>query len=103
MTELPVTWKRVFKVWWLLLWRTFVFSLLGGGLFGAITGIIGSLMGMDDAFISGLATVVGYVVGNVVFLLMLNMAFRKRFKGFRLAMVSDDEFILSEIDSPPQS
>lgn len=102
MTELPVTWNRTFKVWWLLLWRSLTLSVLGGGLFGAFVGVIGGLMGMPQDFITAFAQATGFIVGNVVFLLVIRTAFWKRFKGFRLAMVAD-EVIPAESAPPPQT
>jgi hypothetical protein len=102
VTELPVTWNRTFKVWWLLLWRSLTLSVLGGGLFGAFVGVIGGLMGMPQDFITAFAQATGFIVGNVVFLLVIRTAFWKRFKGFRLAMVAD-EVIPAESAPPPQT
>jgi hypothetical protein len=102
VTELPVTWKRVFKIWWLLLWRSLSLSALGGALFGAFVGFVGTLMGMPQESISVFAQATGFMVGNMAFLFIVWTAFRKRFKGFRLAIVAD-EIIPEESTQPPQN
>ena len=41
MQELEVTWQRVARIWWLIVWR----ALLGGTLLGAAIGFIIGFIG----------------------------------------------------------
>lgn len=95
MTEITVEWNRVTKVWWFLAWRTLSLSVIAGLFTGFILGFFGSIMGLPYETTMLFCQAAGYIVGNIVFFLMVKSVFKKRFKGFRLAMVSTDEFTIS--------
>jgi len=102
MTELSTTWGRLVKIWWLLAWRSLTLGLLAGAFVGFVIGVVGYFLGMDDASIMFFCQPAGFIAGNIVFLLMVKSSFKKRFKGFRLAIVSTEEFILTENNLHPQ-
>jgi hypothetical protein len=93
--ELEITWKRVIRIAWLLLWR----GAVGGAVIGAVIGgVVGFIIGFIDALmgvprdvslsiirISG--AIVGSLVGLVWTCVVVRMALRKQFSDFRLALV----------------
>lgn len=89
MQELEVTWGRVASVWWLIAWR----AVLGGIVFGFVVGFVGGFLGgaigaapdKVETIVTALAVPAGLAWGVVV----VRMALRKRYRGFRLALVSE--------------
>jgi len=87
MEEIDMSWRRVVSVWWLILWR----SVLGGGVIGAIVGgLVGFIMGllhypMDQLVLAVRIVVLPFALAWGVFI--LRTAFKKRYSGFRLAVI----------------
>ena len=84
MQELDVTWHRVFGTWWLVLWR----GALGIWALETIAGFIGVAMGRkppDD--ITSILIFAG--LGSItVWPIVIRMALRKKYQGFRIALIS---------------
>jgi hypothetical protein len=88
MNELEITWPRVVRVWWLLLWR----GLLGGVVLGALAGFLIGFGGVNFGAwtvqtITAVASGAGYLVGLVWALIVVRMALKKRYSEFRLALL----------------
>jgi hypothetical protein len=87
MQELPVTWQRTASVWWLIVWRAGLGAAILGGIIGAIIGFVGAAMGGSIQSIVIFSQLVGAVVGLVWSFVAVGMALRKKYRGFRLALV----------------
>ena len=77
MQELELTWRRIASIWWRILWRSA----------GFIGGFIAALLGHAD-----MSRTVGLWVGRAValpwLLAVIKMAIDKRYRGFRIALLS---------------
>ncbi len=98
MDELEITWRYVLSVWWLIVWRAW----LGGMLFGGIAGFIaGGVAGVILAFASSATSAslneIGGMVGGIAGIVagltwgvyVVRMALRKKYRGFRLALIPE--------------
>jgi hypothetical protein len=91
MQELEATWNRSMRVWWLLLWR----GIVGGGRLWSDYrsdrrsrgGIVGRQRTRRRLFNSVLGPVVGIVWATFV----VRMALRKKYAGFRIALIPTAE------------
>ena len=98
--EMDITIRRLLSIWWLFIWRGIVLGLLIGAVVGAVVGAMtGMIMAMtihplDLAQVRQTAQIVSLVVcvplGLVWNALVIRMALRKRYKDFRIALVSLD-------------
>src|SRR6266700_1891941 len=100
MQELELTRKRLVSVWWLAVWR----GSVGGALIGVICGVIGGVVaaiiiigiyGHASKDVFKRAGQIGGFVFTLPFALLwgftvLRMAFRKRYRDFRIALVPLD-------------
>jgi hypothetical protein len=94
MQELELTMSRLLSVWWLLIWRGLVGGTVAGAVAGAVAGFFFGLFGHLE--LSGTAGYyAGLVTGAFWGLLVTQMAFKKKYKGFRLAVVSTAENVRS--------
>jgi ABC-type enterobactin transport system permease subunit len=87
MQELEGTWARILSVWWLMLWRSVVGSVLIGFAAGAVLGLIGALANWPADTVDVAAYVLGLVIGVLWGVVVLCMALKKRYEGFRIALV----------------
>lgn len=95
MQELEITWRRVIAIAWLIMWR----GAIGGAVIGAVIGfIIGAIIGFVGAMmkvppdqskslVTILAGTAGLVWGLAWYCIVVRMALRKKFSGFRVALV----------------
>ena len=105
MQELDPTWRRTLSVWWLVMWR----GLLGGTAIGfAIGFVVGAIrMALGIPQLSQAVPILGAITAGLWFLLVVRMALRKRYKGFRIALVpiahSNDFGTASATQAEPRS
>jgi len=85
--ELEVKWNHALRIYWAWLWRSLLFSILFGGIFGFGLGFIASMLNLIN--IQPLFTLFGVIVGIVVSIWMLRNILRKKFKGFHIALIRD--------------
>lgn len=86
MYEIEVTWQRILSVWWLVTWRVAVGSFVLGAAAGACAGVAATLLGHPgDARLAGAWA--GRLIAIPWTFVVLMMAFRKRYRGFRIAFV----------------
>jgi hypothetical protein len=91
MNELEVTWTRALCVWWLIVWRSVLGGMLIGGGIGFLIGIIGAFAGVDRETIVQVASILGTALGVVWNLLVTRMALRKKYRGFRIALLPRED------------
>jgi hypothetical protein len=97
--ELEITWRRVISIAWLIVWRGAIGGLLLGaligGIIGFIIGIVGAVMHAQRDQVAPIVTIItgtgGAVFGLFWYCVVVRMALRKRFNGFRLALVSIED------------
>ena len=83
-TETP-TLKLAILVWWVQLWRTMLFVILGSVAVGFTLAIVQRIIGVDlPPFISGIA---GGIVGFIVVIKVIERLMTKGFGKYRLAVV----------------
>jgi hypothetical protein len=94
MQEVNLTLERLFKIWWLLVWRGFIIGFVAGMVAGAVAGGVANAIAIslghpEDGLIAARAA--GFGAGLVVWvpiaLLVLRMAIRKRYRDFRIALL----------------
>ena len=87
MQELEPTWPRAISVWWLIVWRGVLGAAIIGGVLGFIIGLVGEIIGVSATAITAASGFVGLVVGIVWMVYVVQMALRKHYRDFRLALV----------------
>jgi hypothetical protein len=98
MHELPLTWPRVARIWWLMAWRItvgavilgFVFGGIAGGVTGGIEGALGATRETMLWSTKLAGQVAGFIASLIWLFFVLRMALRKRYSDFRLALIVDN-------------
>jgi hypothetical protein len=94
MQEIELTWVRIVKMWWLMLWRGLLIilpvSFVAGATIGAVSVILNAPFAHDPAKMRLAGQIAGMLVSIPVYLLVLRMALRKKYRDFRLAAVPPD-------------
>ena len=85
--ELEPTWKRAVAVWWLILWRSLLGGMLGGLAIGWVLGFVLGFAGVPQSQITIAAAIVGWIVGLVANVVAVQMALKKQYAEFRLALI----------------
>ena len=86
MQELEVTWSRALSVFWLLLWRGVLGAAIAGGVIGFILGFAFAMLRIPmEPAIPGIA---GAIAGLAWYVVVVRMALRKNYRGFRIALLS---------------
>ena len=85
-----LTWQRALSVWWLLYWRGVIGGVIIAVVIGFGIGLIGSLAGVNEEAVKFTSTVVGTPLGFVWVIVVMQMALRKRYRDFRLALIPRD-------------
>jgi membrane associated rhomboid family serine protease len=88
--ELQLTVPRVLRIYWLIMWRSAVGGFLLGALAGAIVGVAKVVFGVHHN-VTGYNALVGLFVGTVWGPFVVRMALRKRYRRFRLALISIEQ------------
>lgn len=88
--ELKPTWKRIAPVAWLILWRSFVGGFAAGFVISLVGGFILEYAGYEQLEIRAITTILGWIAGLAVLVLVVPMALKKHYAEFRLAMVPRD-------------
>lgn len=82
-----VTWSRLGRVWWLMFWRTTVMFVVLSAAGGVLTGVAQEHLGFGYETARIVYTALALPAFGAAAFVALWMAFRKRFRGFRLAIV----------------
>ncbi len=85
--ELEPTFKRTLSVWWLLAWRGTLVGALMGGALGFVIGLMWFALSWSPAHLQTVTAILGGIVGLVWGFIVLRMAFRKQYNGFRIALI----------------
>jgi len=86
-SELEPNLKRTLSVWWLLAWRGTLCGALMGGALGAVVGIVWYALHLSPQHLQVVTGVLGGLVGLAWGFVVLRMALRKTYSGFRIALV----------------
>lgn len=86
-SELEPNLKRTLSVWWLMAWRGTLCGALMGGALGVVIGIVSLAMQWSPQSMQLMATIAGSLVGLAWGVVVLRMALRKKYNGFRIALV----------------
>ncbi|MGH6767636.1 MAG: hypothetical protein ACRECO_01300 [Xanthobacteraceae bacterium] len=87
MQELEPTWGRALSVWWLITWRSMLGAVVLGAIVGGIFGFIVAMAGGSPQLIGAVSPFLGMIVGLVWVIAVVRMALRKKYSGFRIALV----------------
>ena len=82
-----VTWSRLGRVWWLVFWRTTVMFVVLSAAGGVLTGIAQDHVGFGPGTARIVYTALTLPAFGTAAFAAIWMALRKRFQGFRLAIV----------------
>jgi hypothetical protein len=88
MQQLAITWPRVTRIWWLIVWRVAVGGALIGAVVGFVIGFIEAVMGYSRATITVHTGIAGWMVGMAWSLVVVRMALRKTYSDFQLLLVT---------------
>lgn len=103
MVEVEVTWGKITKIWWSILWRYILFAALIGGVIGFIVGFFGSIAHIDKVTLGRTCLIGGVLVAFPVSLWVLMKVIRKKsFGDFRIALMTDRS-VVHEVEDVPTS
>lgn len=88
--ELEPTWKRIAPVAWLILWRSFVGAFVAGFAISFFVGFALEFAGYEQLEIRMMTTILGWIAGLAVLVLVVPMALKKHYREFRLALIPRD-------------
>lgn len=94
MEEIDVTWSRATRVWWSIVWRSFLFSVLAGAAGGLVLGIVLGVAGQAEG-IQKYGQLVGILLGIPVGIWVVKTVLTKQFRRFRIVLVPSDEVMLT--------
>lgn len=86
-TETTVTWSRLWRVWWLMFWRTTVMFVVLSAAGGVLTGVAQEHLGFGYETARIVYTALALPAFGAAAFAAIWMALRKRFRGFRLEIV----------------
>ena len=86
-----VTWKRVLKVWWSLMWRGLLFGFLGGAVVGFILGFILAIAKVDSNTIKVVCQTAGYIVSLPIGITVTRIVLKKQYSDFRIALIEESK------------
>ena len=84
---LEPTYKRVFVVWWALLWRSVLWPIGPGVAVAFIEAFIEARIGIPDAIMRYLPFISGVIIGLLVEMYVIRSVLRKRFREFSIRLV----------------
>ena len=87
MQEVETTWWRVFRVYWLFMWRAMVGALVFGFIVGFVIGFVGSLSGFRADQYNVVIFGFSFIFGVVWSVIVVRMALKKRYSDFRIVLV----------------
>ncbi len=90
MGELEPSWGKTIAIWWLIAWRNVVGSLVIGVVIGAMFGVAAYFAGVPVAMMLLPIRVVAVVAAGIWTAVVIRMALRKKYRGFRIALVALD-------------
>ena len=93
MGELEITWGRVLKVWWLIVWRYtiggLILTIVGGLIAGSVMALIGSSFSNAPRQLAGALGGISIVISSLIWsVFVVRMALRKSYSEFRLALLA---------------
>lgn len=84
-----VTWKRVVKVWWSLVWRYLLYSTLVGVGIGFILGLVLAIVGAFPEVIAKICGITGLVFAIPVSIVVTRIVLKKRYSDFKIALIEE--------------
>lgn len=96
MTELELTWIRTIKIWWGLVWRMMVYSILLGLLISFPVGILSAAFSFDQPTIDMLAQGIAAAISLLLGIWILRVVLTKNYSDFRIVLVPSDEVLLKQ-------
>ena len=87
MQELEPTWQRTLSVWWLILWRGIVGSVLLSIAIIALVDALAALIGIESKALNMIGALVVWLGSIVWGVVVVRMALQKRYRDFRLALI----------------
>ena len=91
MEEIEITFGRVARIWWAWSWRTGLFSILIGSVIGFVIGFISAMFRFKQA--GGLILLLSGVAGVLLSIWMMTKILKKKYPGFRIALIRDEGFV----------
>jgi hypothetical protein len=86
-TELQPTFERTLSIWWLLAWRGTICGALMGAVLGAFLGVAWYALHWSPQNLQMVTSIAGGLIGLAWGFVVLRMALRKNYSGFRIALI----------------
>jgi hypothetical protein len=87
LQELEPTWGRTISVWWLIAWRSVLGSLILAMAGGAGQAALEMSTIATPMIAKWVPQLIASILGAIWFAIVVRMALRKSYKGFRIALV----------------
>jgi len=85
------TWSIALKIWWWIMWRSFLSALAGGFIIGFIVGFVLAIAGIDSATIQIISALLGGIMGIIINVFFTKKIIGKKFKDFTLVLVKTEK------------
>jgi hypothetical protein len=90
MQQMPVTWSAALRVFWLIFWRGFVtYMIVGSLLLYCFWWVAFYKLGIPGEQALYFSRLILLPLAIVPFAIATQMALKKHYRGFRIALVSD--------------
>ena len=87
LEQVEVSWTRIAKIYWLVLWRGMLFGVLGTLIAGFLLPVVLSPFDVSEVVFVWSARVVGALIGVIVGMVVFRMLFDKMFTDFEVVLV----------------
>lgn len=94
MEETPIgihpemTWRQVFRVWWLLAWRGLAGLIVIGGIVGYVVGLALNSIGVAEDIVKAISTLIGLAVYLLWGMVIVRMAINKKYSDFDIKFIA---------------
>lgn len=90
MVEVELTWGRILKIWWNLLWRYLLYALIFGLVIGFFIVIVMRFARFDKATYDLMVLIMATITALIVSIWVVKNVFqKKRFGDFRIVLLTD--------------
>lgn len=96
MEEIKVGWSHAIVVWWSLIWRWILFSMIAGFIGGFLLGILAAPLGIDGE-LELYGQLIGLLVSIPVGIWVVRRVLTMEYRRYRVALIPSREAMLERV------
>jgi len=97
MEEVEITWLRVTKIWWSLIWRGVIYGLILGIVISIPLSMGAAALSLDQAQAERVIQNITGICGLLLGIWVLKIVLGKNYSDFRIALLPSDEALLDHV------